>query len=215
EAWGIAVRGWVERAGQSILGRGRLELRDGSARHHSISAAARQLGMSYRRAWELVQAVNEAAGEPLVTAATGGVQGGGAQLTPLGRWAVGVFRDVQGQLRQTAACLIPRLREHAVPSALHVAPAVSLEEAVRQPLTAFAREAPGVRVRAVYGASDELADHLLAGAPGDVFLTADPRQLDRLLAADLVRREQRVSLAENGLAAIGLASGGLAARGPN
>src|SRR5262245_51311434 len=100
EDWGIAVRVWVERAGQSILGPGRLELLDGIDRHHSISAAARQLGMSYRRAWELVQSINEAAGEPLVTATTGGVQGGGAQLTPLGRWAIGVFREAQAHLQQ-------------------------------------------------------------------------------------------------------------------
>ena len=69
---------WVERAGQSILGPDRLELLEGIDRSHSISAAARQIGISYRQAWELVQGINEAAGEPLVTAATGGLHGGGA-----------------------------------------------------------------------------------------------------------------------------------------
>jgi molybdenum ABC transporter molybdate-binding protein len=207
EGWGIGVRAWVDRAGHAILGPGRLELLEGIDRDHSISAAARRLGMSYRRAWMLVQSINEAAGEPLVTAATGGVQGGGARLTPLGHWAVGVFREAQDQLRHTAAGLLPRLREQAASAALHVAVAMSLEEVVGQLLTDFAREAPGVRVRAVYGASDELADHLLAGCPGDVFLTADPRHLDRLLAAGLLEKDQQATLAENGLAAIGAAGG--------
>src|SRR5262245_57603178 len=119
EGWGIGLHAWLERAGQAVLGPGRLELLDGIDRHRSSSAAARQMGMSYRRAWELVQAVNAAAGEPLVTAAAGGAQGGGAQLTPVGRWAVGACRDVQGQLRQTAAGLLPRLREHARSATLH------------------------------------------------------------------------------------------------
>src|SRR5271165_3698175 len=84
DGWGVDLRVWVERAGQTILGPGRLELLEGIDRHHSISAAARHMGMSYRHAWEMVQQINEAAGEPLVTASTGGVKGGGAQLSPLG-----------------------------------------------------------------------------------------------------------------------------------
>ena len=94
EGWGIGLRFWFERAGKSILGPGKLELLENIDRSHSISAAARQMEISYRHAWELVQNINEAAGEPLVTASTGGVQGGGAQLTPLGHWTISVFRDL-------------------------------------------------------------------------------------------------------------------------
>lgn len=214
EGWGIGLRIWLERAGRSILGPGRLELLEGIDRSRSISAAARQLRMSYRHTWELVQSINEAAGEPLVLAATGGVRGGGAQLTPLGHWAIRVFREVQAQVQQTAAGLLPRLREPASTPTLHVAAAVSLEEVVGQLLTDFARHAPGLRVRAIYGASDELADQLLAGAPGDVFLTADPHQLERLRTGQLVQQDQQVSLAENGLAVISAAGGDVAVRRP-
>ncbi len=214
EGWGIGLRVWVERSGQSILGPGRLELLEGIDCHHSISAAARHVGMSYRRAWELVQSINEAAGEPLVAAATGGVQGGGARLTPLGRWAIVAFREVQAQLQQTARGLLLRPRERAPSATLHVAAAVSLEEVVGQLLTDFCLQTPGACVRAIYGSSDELADLLLAGAPGDVFLTADPHQLERLLAANLIHREQQVSLADNGLAAICLAARSLPVRRP-
>lgn len=200
--WSIGMRIWIERNGHAVLGKGRLELLENIDRCHSISAAARQLAMSYRRAWELVQSINEAAGEPLVVSSTGGSNGGGAELTPQGRRAVAVYRELHAQLAHTAVNLLPRLAAPA-DACLHLVAAVSLEEVVSQLLTDFALQAPGRRVRAVFGASDALADHLLAGAPADLFLTADPRQLDRLRAAKLIRARDSVPLAENGLAAIG------------
>lgn len=64
----------------------------------SLSEAARRLGFAYRRAWLLVDAMNKAWPEPLVTTATGGKSGGGAQLTTLGRHILKSFRDLQLQL---------------------------------------------------------------------------------------------------------------------
>src|SRR5437868_14012529 len=98
--WAVDLRVWVERAGHAILGKGRLELLAAIERRHSIRAAAAQMKMSYRRAWLLVQSINEAAGQPLVVAATGGSHGGGAHLTPLGQQAVAVFRELQDQLHR-------------------------------------------------------------------------------------------------------------------
>ena len=97
--WAVGVRVWVER-GAAVLGGGRLELLEEIDRCHSISAAARRIGMSYRHAWVMVQEVNRAAGELMIEAATGGRNGGGAaRLTPHGRQAVAAFRDLQEQLR--------------------------------------------------------------------------------------------------------------------
>src|SRR5262249_53128790 len=90
----------------------------------------------------------------------------------------------------------------------------SLEDVLGQVLADFALVRPGVRVRTVFGASDELADQLLGGAPADLFLTADPRQLHRLRAAGLLKPRSRVDLAENGLAAIGLAGRSIQVRRP-
>src|SRR5215472_4024191 len=126
--WTLGRRVWIERSDHTILGPGRLELLRAIDRWRSISAAARQMGMSYRRAWLLVQAVNEAAGEPLVEAAVGGSHGGGAQLTPQGRAAVRVFRNLERQIVQTAASLLPQLIETPVAQSVHVAAAASLEE---------------------------------------------------------------------------------------
>src|SRR5215475_12049397 len=99
--WGLKVRVWVERKGKKVLGPGRVELLVHIDRFHSISAAARQMNMSYRRAWSLVRDINEAAGEPLVEVATGGAGGGGASLTPRGREAVALYQRITR--RATAA----------------------------------------------------------------------------------------------------------------
>jgi molybdenum ABC transporter molybdate-binding protein len=201
--WTVGVRVWIERGGRAILGKGRLELLEGIDRWRSISAAARQMGMSYRRAWLLVQSINQAAGEPLVEAAVGGSHGGGARLTPRGQLAVTVYRDLQRQIYQTAAALLPRLVPTSALTSIHIAAAASLEEILGQLLADYALQQPTVRVRAVFGGSDELADHILAGAPTDLFLAADSRQLDRLEAAGLLESNSRIVLAENTLAAIG------------
>jgi molybdate transport system substrate-binding protein len=158
--------------------------------------------MSYRQAWLLVQSMNEAAGEPLVVAATGGVHGGGAQLTPLGRWAMKVFRDLEQRLQQTAAVLLPQLVHGPGTATIHVAGAVSLEEVLGQLLTDYALRQPTVHARAIFGASDELADLVLGGAPADLFLTADAAPLDRLKAAGLLQPGAPIVLAENCLAAV-------------
>jgi molybdate transport system substrate-binding protein len=132
----------------------------------------------------------------------GGTKGGGAQLTPLGKWAVGVFRGIQQQIRLTAATTLPQLVQPSATSVLHVAAAASLEEVIRELIAGYALQEPAVRVQAVFGASDEVASHILAGAPVDLFLTADAGQLDRLEAAGLVAAGPRTLLATTTLAAI-------------
>jgi len=193
--WSIGVRVWAERRGQAVLGPGRLELLEQIDAHRSISAAARHLRMSYRRAWELVQSINKAAGADLVTAATGGVGGGGAALTALGRRTVAEFRALTDRLSR-AAEILEREVEHR---AIHLLAAVSLEEVIGRLLVDYASMHPNERVRTVFGGSDELATLIQAGAPADLFLSADPRQLDRLRP----KPARRMVLAENTLAVVG------------
>jgi molybdenum ABC transporter molybdate-binding protein len=194
---------WLERAGRTVLGKGRFELLEAIDCWHSISEAARRLGMSYRRAWLLVQSVNEAAGEPLVTAATGGSHGGGAQLTALGKQALVLFREFQDHIRQNAEAVLPGMLLAPASGVVHIAASVSLEEVLGQLLSDYAVCEPSVRVRTIFGAADELAGLILAGAPADLFLAADGRSLERLEQAGLAERRARTALAENTLAVIG------------
>src|SRR5262245_50623358 len=92
--WRVGVRVWVERNGEAVLGEGRAELLAAIDSERSITKAAKAAGMSYRRAWNLIQEINTAAGETLVEAAVGGATGGGARLTDRGRFAVEVYDDV-------------------------------------------------------------------------------------------------------------------------
>jgi molybdenum ABC transporter molybdate-binding protein len=213
--WQLKVRVWVERDGQAVLGEGRLELLEWIDRCRSISAAARQVGMSYRHAWVQVQEANRVAGTVLVEAAAGGSCGGGAQLTAPGRQAVKLFRELRDRLQREAAALLPRLRSADGPAeAIHVSAAVSLGDVLGQLAVDYALLHPGRQVRTVLGASDELAEQVLAGAASDVFLSADLAQVERLIAAGLVARGTVTRLAENLLAAIVPADSPVRARGP-
>jgi molybdenum ABC transporter molybdate-binding protein len=212
--WSVDLRLWVERAGRPVLGPGRFELFDGIERTGSIRQAARQLGMSYRRAWLLVKDANEAAGGQLVAAAPGGSHGGGAHLTPAGRQAMLAFSELQRHVRQAVALRFRRPPRAPGTALVHVAAAVSLEEVVGQLLADYAVCSPSTRVRAVFGASDELADQILAGAPADLLLSADSRQTDRLAAAGLAGDLPPAALAGNGLAAIAPAAAAVPVRRP-
>jgi molybdate transport system regulatory protein len=63
----------------------------------SISAAAREMGMSYRRAWQLVDALNATFREPLVVTAVGGKRGGGAMVTDFGRRMVETYHAMEAK----------------------------------------------------------------------------------------------------------------------
>ena len=69
----------------------------------SISAAARELGMSYARAWKLVEAMNTSFRSPLVETFAGGSQRGGAQLTEAGAWVMELYFSVVSSAEAAAA----------------------------------------------------------------------------------------------------------------
>ena len=77
------------------IGPGKAELLRLIENTGSISGAAREMGMSYRRAWTLVETMNGAFREPLVEAATGGRGGGGARVADFGREALKRYKAVE------------------------------------------------------------------------------------------------------------------------
>lgn len=99
---------------QLAIGPGRIELLEGVQRTGSLAQAARDMKMSYRRAWLLMQNLNSALAGPASIAAKGGQRGGGATLTPLGRDLIRAYRrfeaGVTRECRQRFAQFAPPQR---------------------------------------------------------------------------------------------------------
>jgi molybdate transport system regulatory protein len=98
------------------LGAGKVALLESIDKTGSISAAGRAQGMSYRRAWLLVDELNQLFASPLVAAHHGGVNGGGAALTDEGRRIVALYRAAEAKMRSAAGTEIGSIeRELAAP----------------------------------------------------------------------------------------------------
>src|SRR3984893_3243812 len=92
----------IDLASGKRIGPGKIALLEAIRSTGSISAGERALGMSYRRAWLLVEEINHALREPAVTAETGGRSGGGAALTSVGERVIGLYRAIEAHARTAA-----------------------------------------------------------------------------------------------------------------
>ncbi len=101
--------------GQVVLGPGKADLLEGIATTGSIAAAGREMGMSYKRAWSLVEEMNAAFRDPLVLAAKGGARGGGATLSPLGARLLSAYRGLETKAAAAGAAELAALRRAIAP----------------------------------------------------------------------------------------------------
>ena len=81
---------------------------EGIADTGSIAGAGRRMGMSYRRAWVLAKSMNACFREPLIEAAKGGIGGGGARLTAMGREVLALYRAMEDH---AATAVIPDMEK--------------------------------------------------------------------------------------------------------
>lgn len=86
-------------------GKGRIELLEAIAATGSISAAAKSVGLSYKAAWEAVEAMNNLSAEPLLIRTSGGHHGGGTVLTPFGLQVVALFKRLDEEYQQFFAAI--------------------------------------------------------------------------------------------------------------
>ncbi|EJN09190.1 winged helix-turn-helix domain-containing protein [Herbaspirillum sp. YR522] len=92
------------------FGPGKADLLQAIQRCGSISAAAREMGMSYRRAWLLVEEMNSCFASALVSTATGGARGGGAVVTESGLAVLARYRRMQKKAENSIAADLAHLR---------------------------------------------------------------------------------------------------------
>jgi molybdate transport system regulatory protein len=95
------------------LGPGKADLLEAIQASGSISAAAKSLDMSYRRAWLLVETMNACFDMPLVSSAKGGKGGGGALVTAEGQRLLAAFREMEREVRQVVERRLPEFEPHA------------------------------------------------------------------------------------------------------
>jgi len=97
----------IDFGAERALGPGKIRLLEAIGKTGSISRAGRALGMSYRRAWLLIDDMNRTFRAPVVATQPGGVKGGGAALTPFGVALIENYRAIEAQ---AAAAAMPRLQ---------------------------------------------------------------------------------------------------------
>ena len=90
----IKSRVWIEFNGNIFLGEGRVELLKAIEKTGSLSKAAKILGMSYNKAWKLIDSFNNTTEKPVVVKNTGGKGGGGTKITPYGKQLIDAFERI-------------------------------------------------------------------------------------------------------------------------
>lgn len=105
----VAFRMRIRKGDTVAIGPGKVSLLEAIREHGSISAAARSLGMSYRRAWLLVDELNHALKSPATHSEQGGQSGGGCTLTPVGEEIVRLYRDIEAEAQRSCAKQITAL----------------------------------------------------------------------------------------------------------
>lgn len=109
----VQVRLRIDFTSGASFGPGKVALLERIASSGSLSQAARELGLSYRRGWVLLNDLNQAFGEPVVVTATGGAHGGGAKLTALGEDLIARYRSVEQAAEKAAVSAFRRLASDA------------------------------------------------------------------------------------------------------
>lgn len=102
-------RVWIE-GEERFMGIGRFQLLEHIEQTGSISAAAKKMGMSYKRAWDLVQSMNSQSDTPMISTQAGGERGGGAILTEEGKRWVTLYSHLQQKFQEFLEVESSRLR---------------------------------------------------------------------------------------------------------
>jgi molybdate transport system regulatory protein len=109
------IRFRIDFAVNSWVGPGKIELLEAIRGCGSLTRAARKLGMSYRRAWLLIENLNSCFREPVTLATTGGKGGGGVTLTAFGESLIESYRQLELDIASAAARRLPAIARAVAP----------------------------------------------------------------------------------------------------
>ncbi|MBN2668229.1 MAG: LysR family transcriptional regulator [Bacteroidales bacterium] len=96
----VKGRIWIELAEQSMIGGGKAELLDKTAKLGSLRKAATEMQMSYRQAWYSINQMNTSAPEPLIILKRGGKEGGIAEITNYGKSILKRYKELQSTFQK-------------------------------------------------------------------------------------------------------------------
>ncbi|SPY07004.1 TOBE domain-containing protein [Oligella urethralis] len=152
-------RFWIERHAGTFLGPGRIELLEQIESGRSIAEAARQLGMGYKTAWDMLNAINNLADEPVVISIKGGRRGGGSRITDYGKKLIAFYRHIESEYQ---AMLISLEQRYANINdfAVEPSPRLQLRTSARNQLScsiqALEKRGHRIMVRLNLGAAQEI-----------------------------------------------------------
>jgi molybdate transport system regulatory protein len=106
------IRFRIDFADNANVGPGKIALLEGIRASGSLSEAARRLGISYRRAWLLLDSLNSTFDVPTTVNSVGGRGGGGAELTPFGLLLATRYREVETRLNEVARECLDEIKKH-------------------------------------------------------------------------------------------------------
>lgn len=110
----LRVRFRLDFGAACAIGHGKIQLLEGIERTGSLSQAARDMDMSYRRAWLLLDSLNNSFDMPVAGTAAGGKGGGGAVLTEFGKELVAAYRNLEAELTVAARKHLRAVERHVV-----------------------------------------------------------------------------------------------------
>ena len=116
-AAGLKVRIRIDFDATNAVGPGKIALLERMRDTGSLSQAARELDMSYRRAWQLLDSLNTLFNEPVIVTSIGGKGGGGSEITQLGLALIDAYRALEGEMTQRAQQVFKPFRNQVAPIA--------------------------------------------------------------------------------------------------
>lgn len=194
--------------GVPFAGIGVIRLLASIEQKQSISAAARACGLSYVKAWNMMNRLEKQLGRTVLSRASGGSRGGGASLTPFGRRFLRQFESYQQRVESSAnaglkqflkgltalwlgaSVALTSCARKEVVNTLNVAAAASLKPAMDEVIAAFQHQHPEWTVDVTYGSSGNFYAQLTSRAPFDIFLSADTLYPEQLVGAGVANRDE-------------------------